>query len=104
MSNNKSNVKELIDRKNQKLRAAYTAMNEIWDIAIMLQESDLRGRSFDTLINVTAERLRSLTCGMDYYLKESNIALPEAEQEGTIDNDEPVTEDDLPFDGKEEKE
>ena len=25
-------------------------------------------------------------------------------EEGTIDNDEPVTEDDLPFDGKEEKE
>ena len=97
MSNNKSNVKELIDRKNQKLRAAYTAMDEIWDIAIMLQESDLHGRSFDTLIKIATERIRILTCRMDDYLKESNIALPEAEQEGTIDTDEEVTEDDLAF-------
>lgn len=102
MSNNKSNANELIDRKNQKLRAAYMAMDEIWDIAILLQESDLHGRSFDTLIKIATERIRSLTCGMDGYLKESNIALPEAEQDGTIDNDEEVTEDDLPFDGKEE--
>ena len=97
MSNNKSNANELIDRKNKKLRAAYMAMDEIWDIAIMLQESDLHGRSFDTLIKVAIERIRSLTCGMDGYLQESNIALPEAEQEGTIDTDEEVTEDDLAF-------
>lgn len=97
MSNNKSNANELIDRKNQKLRAAYMAMDEIWDIAILLQESDLHGRSFDTLIKIATERIRSLTCGMDGYLKESNIALPEAEQEDTVDTNEEVTEDDLAF-------
>ena len=97
MSNNKSNANELIDRKNQKLRAAYMAMDEIWDIAILLQESDLHSRSFDTLLKISTERIRSLTCGMDGYLKESNIALPEAEQEDTVDTDEEVTEDDLAF-------
>ena len=97
MSNNKSNANELIDRKNQKLRAAYMAMDEIWDIAILLQESDLHGRSFDTLIKIATERIRALTCSMDSYLKESNIALPETEQEDTVDTDEEVTEDDLAF-------
>lgn len=36
---------------------------------------------------------------LDHYMEQLNQL-----EEGTIDNDEPVTEDDLPFDGKEEKE
>ena len=36
---------------------------------------------------------------LDHYKEQLNQL-----EEGTIDNDEPVTEDDLPFDGKEEKE
>lgn len=36
---------------------------------------------------------------LDHYMEQLNQL-----EEGTIDNDEPVTEDDLPFDGKGEKE
>ena len=36
---------------------------------------------------------------LDHYMEQLNQL-----EEGTIDNDEPVTEDDLPFDGKEKKE
>lgn len=36
---------------------------------------------------------------LDHYMEQLNQL-----EEGTIDNDEPVTEDDLPFDGKEDKE
>lgn len=36
---------------------------------------------------------------LDHYMEQLNQL-----EEGTIDNDEPVTEDDLPFDGKEGKE
>lgn len=49
-----------------------------------------------------SEKLNSLHTSawmLEHYMEQ----LSELE-EGTIDNDEPVTEDDLPFDGKEEKE
>jgi hypothetical protein len=36
---------------------------------------------------------------LEHYMEQLNQL-----EEGTIDNDEPVTEDDLPFDGKEDKE
>ena len=43
--------------------------------------------------------MRSDLYMLEYYMEQLNQL-----EEGTIDNDEPVTEDDLPFDGKEEKE
>ena len=49
-----------------------------------------------------SERLNDLHTDawmLDHYMEQLNQL-----DEGTIDNDEPVTEDDLPFDGKEEKE
>lgn len=49
-----------------------------------------------------SEKLKELHTSawmLDHYMEQLNQL-----EEGTIDNDEPVTEDDLPFDGKEEKE
>ena len=53
-----------------------------------------------------AEKLVSRVNEMrsDLYMLEHYMEQLNQLEEGTIDNDEPVTEDDLPFDGKEEKE
>ena len=52
-----------------------------------------------------AEKLVSRVNEMrsDLYMLEHYMEQLNQLEEGTIDNDEPVTEDDLPFDGKEEK-
>ena len=53
-----------------------------------------------------AEKLVSRVNEMrsDLYMLEHYMEQLNQLEEGTIDNDEPVTEDDLPFDGKEDKE
>lgn len=96
---------EMITRKNDFLKHASEEFRNIGKLATMC-----KGIKFTTtesaseFMGVIANTLQKLSYERFDLLEESNIALPEAEQDGTIDNDEPVTEDDLPFDGKEDKE
>jgi hypothetical protein len=91
--------KKMIEQKNEMLKKAGDSLREIWGIALMLDNTDLNGRHIDTLIKLVTNRLRSISCQYDEYLDESEIYLPEAEEaeEPTIDKDEEVTADDLPF-------
>ena len=91
--------KKMIEQKNELLKEAGNGLREIWNIALMLDHSDFNNRHFDTLIKLVNNRLRAISCHYDEYLDESEIYLPEAEDadEPTIDNDEEVTENDLPF-------
>ena len=89
---------KMIEQKNEMLKKAGDGLREIWNIALMLDNTDLNGRHIDTLIKLVTNRLKSISCLYDEYLDESEIYLPEAEEaeEPTIDKDEEVT-DDLPF-------
>lgn len=91
--------KKMIEQKNELLKEAGNGLREIWNIAMMLDHSDFNNRHFDTLIKLVNNRLRAISCRYDEYLDESEIYLPEAEKtdESTIDKDEEVTTDDLPF-------
>ena len=90
---------KMIEQKNKSLKEAGNGLREIWNIALMLDNTDLNGRHIDTLIKLVTNRLRSISCRYDEYLDESEIYLPEAVEadESTIDKDEEVTTDDLPF-------
>ena len=101
-------MNNIIERKNKILRAMADKLSQVSDVANLLKESkQFSNENKDLIIDLVAERLRNLTLGWSDAYFESTYTLPEAEQdaeEPTIDNDEPVTEDDLPFDGKEDKE
>jgi len=90
---------KMIEQKNEMLKKAGDSLREIWGIALMLDSTDLNGRHIDTLIKLVTNRLRFISCHYDEFLDESEIYLPEAEEaeEPTIDKDEEVTTDDLPF-------
>ena len=109
MDNNNS-MNAFIEHKNAELEVAGKRLKEIYSILYALD--DVFSDTCASKTNITrvyrlaADKISSLSCIWTEVLEESQRYLPEAEQEpeGTIDNDEPVTEDDLPFDGKENKE
>lgn len=91
---------DMIANKNTLLRQAFDTLTNIRELSTMCKGVDF----FDTdasnvFIRTTGETLRRLTLNRFDFIHESNIALPEAEEadEPTIDNDEEVTENDLPF-------
>lgn len=103
-------MEQMIAKKNKMLREAGAALKEVWELACMINETECRTsashRTFTELVN---GRLRSLSYNYDQYIDESELALPEAEQETTIDELDALDEldeleEDLPFVTPEEKE
>lgn len=75
-------MEQMIAKKNKMLREAGAALKEVWELACMINETECRTsashRTFTELVN---DRLRSLSYNYDQYIDESELALPEAEQE-----------------------
>ena len=91
-------MNNIIERKNKILRIMADKLSQVSDVANLLKESkQFSDENKDLIIDLVAERLRNLTLGWSEAYFESTYALPEAEQEGTVDTDEEVTEDDLAF-------
>ena len=91
-------MNNIIERKNKILRIMADKLSQVSDVANLLKESkQFSDENKDLIIDLVAERLRNLTLGWSEAYFESTYVLPEAEQEGTINTDEEVTEDDLAF-------
>lgn len=89
---------EMITRKNDFLKHASEEFRNIGKLATMCKGMKFTtAESASEFMGVMANTLQKLSYERFDLLEESNIALPEAEQDGTIDTDEEVTEDDLAF-------
>jgi len=91
---------EMITRKNDFLRHASEEFRNVGKLATMCKGMKFTtAESASEFMGVMANTLQKLSYERFDLLEESNIALPEAEEadDPTIDNDEEVTENDLPF-------
>ena len=92
--------KEILDGLNYhipKLDELSKVKNAVRELGVMKDEYARMMLSIKLADKIN--ELHSSAWMLEEYLEDLNQL-----EEGTIDNDEPVTEDDLPFDGKEEKE
>ena len=92
--------KEILDGLNYhipKLDELSKIRNAVRELGVMKDEYARMMLSIKLADKIN--ELHSSAWMLDHYMEQLNQL-----EEGTIDNDEPVTEDDLPFDGKEEKE
>ncbi len=96
MEKKKSDI--LIERKNEYLSLANTELKKVGDIAEMLRDVHFDStKAADTFMLTLSDTLRRISYERYDIATEAHIALPEAEQEPTIDQTEEVTADDLPF-------
>lgn len=92
--------KEILDGLNYhipKLDELSKVRNAVRELGVMKDEYTRMMLSIKLAEKIN--ELHSSAWMLENYLEDLNQL-----EEGTIDTDEPVTEDDLPFDGKEEKE
>ena len=98
MEMTKSEITNMIDRKNALLRRSYETLNNVRDLATMCKDVEFSElEAANIYIKTVGETLRRLTLYRYETLNESEIALPEAEEadEETIDKE--VTADDCPY-------
>ena len=93
----KKKILDGLNRYVEKLDELRKISGAITELGIMKDEYG-RKMFAEKLVSRVNE-MRSDLYMIEHYMEQLNQL-----EEGTIDNDEPVTEDDLPFDGKEEKE
>lgn len=93
----KKKILDGLNRYVEKLDELRKIGGAITELGIMKDEYG-RKMFAEKLVSRVNE-MRSDLYMLEHYMEQLNQL-----EEGTIDNDEPVTEDDLPFDGKEEKE
>ena len=92
--------KEILDGLNYHIEQ-FQELNKVRDAVKELGVMDNQYARMMLSIKLSEKlnKLHTSAWMLDHYMEQLNQL-----EEGTIDNDEPVTEDDLPFDGKEEKE
>lgn len=74
-------MNKLIERKNSLLRSAGRALEEIWEISIMLEHVHCdRHMGEETLRKLANYRIKLLSVAHDDLLNEANISEPEAEE------------------------
>lgn len=93
----KKKILDGLNRYVEKLDELRKIGGAITELGIMKDEYG-RKMFAEKLVSRVNE-MRSDLYMLEHYMEQLNQL-----EEGTIDNDEPVTEDDLPFDGKEDKE
>lgn len=93
----KKKILDGLNRYVEKLDELRKIGGAITELGIMKDEYG-RKMFAEKLVSRVNE-MRSDLYMLEHYMEQLNQL-----EEGTIDNDDPVTEDDLPFDGKEDKE
>lgn len=89
--------KEILDRLNyhiEQLQELNKVRDAVKELGIM--DNQYVRMMLSIKLSEKLNELHTSALMLDYYMEQLNQL-----EEGTIDNDEPVTEDDLPFDGKE---
>lgn len=95
MEMTKSEITKMIDRKNALLKRSYETLNNVRDLATMCKDVEFSElEAANIYIKTVGETLRRLTLYRYDALNESEIALPEAEED-TIDKED--TADDCPY-------
>ena len=80
MEMTKSEITNMIDRKNALLRRSYETLNNVRDLATMCKDVEFSElEAANIYIKTVGETLRRLTLYRYETLNESEIALPEAE-------------------------
>ena len=82
MEMTKSEITKMIDRKNALLKRSYETLNNVRDLATMCKDVEFSElEAANIFIRTVGETLRRLTLYRYDTLNESEIALPEAEEE-----------------------
>ena len=82
MEMTKSEITKMIDRKNALLKRSYETLNNVRDLATMCKDVEFSElEAANIFIRTVGETLRRLTLYRYETLSESEIALPEAEEE-----------------------
>lgn len=74
-------MKQMIEKKNKMLKEAGEAFKEIWKIYRMMDTVEIDNVNFRTLVELVNNKLARLSCGYEDYLDESELYLPEAEED-----------------------
>ena len=84
-------MKQMIEKKNEMLKKAGDAFKEIFQIYRMMNDIELDSSNYRTLLKLVNSRIGTLSCSYGDYLDESELYLPEAEEDG-VEDDLPVEE------------
>ena len=74
-------MKQMIEKKNKMLKEAGEKFREIWKIYRMLDTIEVDSAHYKTLIKLINARLGDLSCRYGDYFEESDLYLPEAEED-----------------------
>lgn len=73
-------MEQMIEKKNKMLKEAGEAFKEIWKIYRMMDTVEIDSVNFRTLVELVNDKLARLSCSYGDYLDESELYLPEAEE------------------------